>query len=160
MGTTPTFPTPPYLFSYPGQGRPSWTVPAWRGAAHPVCLALTSLHLGLKDYFQRMWLLTGLQWFFHSNLCQKMEKWENVPVKIVIKHSDCQSVFSCLWKRLLCYFCECLCVCPLPFCRTEHQMVTMRTQMTVKTSSARTPPITAYGTALWVSTTAPGSEEE
>ena len=48
----------------------------------------------------------------------------------------------------------------LPFCRTEHQMVTMRTQMTVKTSSARTPPITAYGTALWVSTTAPGSEKE
>lgn len=46
----------------------------------------------------------------------------------------------------------------LPFCRTEHQMVTMRTQMTVKTSSARTPPITAYGTALVVSTTALGSE--
>lgn len=48
----------------------------------------------------------------------------------------------------------------LPFCRTEHQMVTMRTQMTVKTSSARTPPITAYGTALVVSTTALGSEGE
>lgn len=48
--------------------------------------------------------------------------------------------------------------CVLPFCRTEHQMVTMSTQMTVKTKSARTPPITAYGTALWVSTTAPGSE--
>lgn len=39
-------------------------------------------------------------------------------------------------------------------------MVTMRTQMTVKTSSARTPPITAYGTALVVSTTALGSEGE
>lgn len=37
-------------------------------------------------------------------------------------------------------------------------MVTMSTQMTVKTSRARMPPITAYGTALWVSTTAPGSE--
>lgn len=32
--------------------------------------------------------------------------------------------------------------------------------MTVKTSSARTPPITAYGTALVVSTTALGSEGE
>lgn len=39
-------------------------------------------------------------------------------------------------------------------------MVTMRTQMTVKTRSARTPPITAYGTALCVSTTALGSEKE
>lgn len=39
-------------------------------------------------------------------------------------------------------------------------MVTIRTQMTVKTRSARTPPITAYGTALCVSTTAPGSEKE
>lgn len=39
-------------------------------------------------------------------------------------------------------------------------MVTMRTQMTVKTRSASTPPITAYGTALCVSTTAPGSENE
>lgn len=39
-------------------------------------------------------------------------------------------------------------------------MVTMSTQMTVKTSRARMPPITAYGTALWVSTTAPGSEIE
>lgn len=38
-------------------------------------------------------------------------------------------------------------------------MVTMRTQMTVKTSRARTPPITAYGTALVVSTTALGSKE-
>ncbi len=46
-----------------------------------------------------------------------------------------------------------------PFCRTEHQMVTMSTQMTVKTSRARMPPITAYGTALWVSTTAPGSKD-
>lgn len=32
--------------------------------------------------------------------------------------------------------------------------------MTVKTNSARTPPITAYGTALVVSTTALGSEGE
>ena len=50
------------------------------------------------------------------------------------------------------------CVYALPFCRTEHQMVTMSTQMMVKTRNASTPPITAYGSALWVSTTAPGSE--
>lgn len=36
----------------------------------------------------------------------------------------------------------------------------MRAQMTAKTSSARMPPITAKGTALWVSTTAPGSDKE
>lgn len=39
-------------------------------------------------------------------------------------------------------------LCSLPFCRTEHQIVMISTQMTVKTSKASTPPITAYGTAL------------
>lgn len=53
-----------------------------------------------------------------------------------------------------------VCVCVLPFCLTEHQMVTIRTHITVKTSSARTQPITAYGIALWASTTAPGSGRE
>lgn len=57
---------PPHpIIRYPGQGRPSWTVPGWRGASHPVCFALTTLHLSLylslKANFSKNLGVTGLQ---------------------------------------------------------------------------------------------------